>query len=171
MRTYYHWLGNEQELKIDLQKPKLSLEPGFLLSLVNFFHPDCNLGLTNLAVSLQSSFLCEIKCEIQDFCSHDILLTETPFKAQHDLYLSPEVRLLADSPGVQKFVYDGDGHNLILPNGLDPRDSIPLILVGTNKTLHFRNVNIIHSASLSTVLQLKPGEILLFLCSDFDWID
>eukprot|EP00210_Caulerpa_lentillifera_P006209 g5933.t1 len=145
LRAHYHWLDNEQEFKIDLQKPLACLEPDFLLSLLNFFFPEWNTGTTNL----------------KGFCTHDIHLTDTVFVAQRDLFLSPEVRLLADRPGVDTFVYDGAGHKLILPHNMDPLDAIPLILVGVGKTLHFKNLTIVPAASLSSIIQLKAGSRIL----------
>ncbi len=54
-----------------------------------------------------------------------------PFQA--DVWLSPEVRLLADAPDVSHFVYDGNGHALVLPPSLHPADLVPLILVGAHR--------------------------------------
>lgn len=59
LRAHYHWLGNEQELKIDLQKPSVCLEPDFLLSLLNFFFPEWNMGTTNLKVKASNLDFCD----------------------------------------------------------------------------------------------------------------
>ena len=37
-------------------------------------------------------------------------------EAEYDLYLCPSVRLLADTPGVCSYEYDGKGHRLVLPD-------------------------------------------------------
>ena len=75
-----------------------------------------------------------------------------------DLWLSPECRLLADCPGHAHFVYDGKGHRVILPEGLDARTDLPLIVVGTGKTLVLQNVRVVFAASLAACVQLGAGE-------------
>ena len=65
---------------------------------------------------------------------------------------------MADTPGIQAFEFDGNGNKLILPEDMSPLDAIPLILVGPQRTLVFKNVTIVHASSLSSVLQLKAGE-------------
>lgn len=94
---------------------------------------------------------------LQDFVTRDIYLDSQPFEADGDVWLSPETRLLADRPGVQEFVFDGKSHSLILPEGIMPQEPLPLILVGTGKTLRFKNVRIINALSLSSVIQLQSG--------------
>lgn len=88
-------------------------------------------------------------------------MTDTVFELQEDLFLSPEVRLLADRPGVDTFIFDGAGHRLILPSDIDPLDALPLILVGVGKTLHFKNLTMVPASSLSSILQLKAGSRIL----------
>jgi hypothetical protein len=81
----------------------------------------------------------------------------TPFKADRDLWLSPESRLLADSPGVEDFVYDGQGKRLVLPQDISVDEPLPLILIGPGKTLQLKNVKLVYAASLPACLQLGPG--------------
>ena len=81
-------------------------------------------------------------------------------KADSDVWLSPECRLLADAPGVEDFVYNGQGHRVLLPEGIQMADPIPLIVVGCGKTLILKNVKIIHAASMHACLDLASGEIL-----------
>lgn len=80
---------------------------------------------------------------------------------QSDLYLSPEFRILADLPGVSTFTYDGAGHRIILPPGLHPTESLPLILIGPARTLRLVNVTLVNSSSLAACLQLGPGASLV----------
>lgn len=80
-------------------------------------------------------------------------------RAEGDRWLSPEARLLADSPtGPEDVVYDGCGHRIVLPQDVAPDDPLPLILIGAGKTLILRNVRLVHAASLPACLQLAPGE-------------
>ena len=81
----------------------------------------------------------------------------TPFRADRDLWLSPESRLLADSPGVEDFVYNGQGKRLVLPQDISVDEPLPLILIGPGKTLQLKNLKLVHAASLPACLQLGPG--------------
>ena len=81
--------------------------------------------------------------------------------AESDVWLSPECRLLADTPGVEDFIYNGQGHRLLLPEGIQMADPIPLIVVGYGKTLILKNVKIIHAASMHACLDLASGKAIL----------
>lgn len=81
--------------------------------------------------------------------------------ATADLWLCPQTRLLADSPEATDYVYDGQGHRLILPEGISDGEALPVIIVGAGKTLLLRNVTIVHAASLPACLQLGPGKMRL----------
>lgn len=81
----------------------------------------------------------------------------TPHKADRDLWLSPEARLLADLPGVEDFVYDGQGRRLVLPQDISVDEPLPLILIGPGRTLQLKNVKLVHAASLPACLQLGAG--------------
>ena len=93
----------------------------------------------------------------------------SPYKADRDLWLSPEARLLADLPGVEDFVYDGQGKNLILPQDISVDEPLPLVLIGPGKTLQLKNLQLVYAASLPACLQLGAGEhsaaiLLLQVC-------
>lgn len=80
-------------------------------------------------------------------------------RAEGDVWLSPESRLLADvSSSPEDLVYDGCGHRIVLPQDVAMDDPLPLLLVGVGKTLILRNVRIVHASSLPACLQLAPGE-------------
>ena len=81
----------------------------------------------------------------------------TPHKADKDLWLSPEARLLADLAGVEDFVYDGQGRRLVLPQDISVEEPLPLILIGPGKTLQLKNLILVHAASLPACLQLGAG--------------
>ena len=38
------WLGNDQNLQLDMQKPFICLEPSFVLTILNFFVPSYEFG-------------------------------------------------------------------------------------------------------------------------------
>lgn len=82
-----------------------------------------------------------------------------PYKAGGDAWLSPETRLLADAPAApEDLVYDGQGHQLVLPADVTVRDPVPVIVVGPGRTLILKNLTLVHSASLPACLQLAAGE-------------
>ena len=87
-----------------------------------------------------------------------LLLAGKEHKAESDVWLSPECRLLADAPGVEDFVYNGQGHRLLLPEGIQMADPIPLVVVGYGKTLILKNVKIIHAASMHACVDLASGD-------------
>ncbi len=80
-----------QTIKLRLQRPTVTAETGFLLEVAEFFVPSLLLR----------------RSQPIPFRSGDIRLTATPHCAQQDLWLSPQLRLLADAPGIDEFVYDG----------------------------------------------------------------
>lgn len=93
------------------------------------------------------------------------VIAGTPHKADKDLWLSPEARLLADVPGVEDFVYDGQGKRLVLPQDISVEEPLPLILIGPGKTLQLKNLTLVHAASLPACLQLGAGkQPKLYLC-------
>ena len=82
------------------------------------------------------------------------------YKATKDLWLSPQSRLLADSPEASDYVYNGQGHRLILPEGLHEGEALPLILIGVGKSLQLKDVKLVHAACLPACIQLGSGERL-----------
>ncbi len=108
------------------------------------------------------------------------LFTGPVYRAQGDLFLSPESRLLADchvlegdnttntptntlssSNNTTTFVYDGQGHRLVFPPAhATEQQAVPLVLVGAGRTLQLRNVRVVHASSLPHCVQLAPGATL-----------
>ena len=82
---------------------------------------------------------------------------EEEHKATQDMWLSPQSRLLADSPEGTDYVYNGQGHRLILPAGLNEGETLPLIMIGVGKSLQLKDVKLIHAASLPACIQLGSG--------------
>lgn len=80
------------------------------------------------------------------------------YKATKDLWLCPQSRLLADSPEGSEFVYNGQGHSLILPEGLHEGEALPVIIVGIGKSLQLKDVKLVHAASLPACIQLGSGK-------------
>lgn len=80
-----------QKLQVRLQRPTITAEISFMLAVTKFFVPTFALS----------------GAQPIPFQSLDLLLGEETFKAEDDLWLCPETRLLADSIGTQTFTYDG----------------------------------------------------------------
>lgn len=80
------------------------------------------------------------------------------YKATKDVWLCPQSRLLADSPEGAEFVYNGQGHRLILPEGLHEGEALPVIIVGIGKSLQLKDVKLVHAASLPACIQLGSGK-------------
>ncbi|KXZ49125.1 hypothetical protein GPECTOR_23g54 [Gonium pectorale] len=119
--------------------------------------------------------------------SRDVLLPPSPTPhlrpAGSSLWLSPQVRLLADAPGDggggtgggggRKVVYDGGGGRLVLPPGIRGHGDgggggveggggvLPLIVVGAGRELVLRNVTVVNAASLPACLSLGAGARLV----------
>lgn len=130
-----------QTLGITLQKPLFVAELGFLLNVTQFVVPNFSF----------------VKSTPLPFVSMDILLTDEPYKAERDIWLSPSVRLLADAPGTSTFEFDGCGHRLVLPSKEHLDELLPLVIIGASCTLHMRNVTIVHADTLPACLQLAAG--------------
>jgi vacuolar protein sorting-associated protein 13A/C len=82
-------------------------------------------------------------------------------KATQDMWLSPQSRLLADSPEGADYVFDGQGHRLIFPEGLNEGETLPLIIIGVGKSLQLKDVKLVHAASLPACIQLGSGMLLV----------
>ncbi|KAK9858457.1 hypothetical protein WJX84_002370 [Apatococcus fuscideae] len=130
-----------QKIRVTLQRPTVVAEIGFLLAVTKFFVP-------TMAISGVSPI---------PFMSQDIYLEGKEHKAESDVWLSPECRLLADAPDVEDFVYNGQGHRLLLPEGIQMADPIPLIVVGSGKTLILKNVKVIYASSMHACIELASG--------------
>lgn len=136
----------DQTLSITLQKPLLVAELSFLLAVTQFVVPTFSFVRSNPIL----------------FKSHDILLRNEGFKATGDVWLSPSVRLLADTPySSNTFEYDGQGHRIILPVKDQLEELLPLIIIGNSKRLRLKNVTIINADSLAACLQLSAGAKLI----------
>ena len=81
--------------------------------------------------------------------------------ATQDMWLSPQSRLLADSSEGTDYVYIGQGHRLILPEGLNEGETLPLIIIGVGKSLQLKDVKLVHAASLPACIQLGSGMLLV----------
>jgi hypothetical protein len=80
--------------------------------------------------------------------------------AEDHLWLSPDVRLLADHPDIKEYVLDMDHHSIVLPPDQHPSSSIPLIVLGGECCLRLKNAMIYNADSLAACLSLGPGSRL-----------
>ncbi|KAK9827173.1 hypothetical protein WJX74_009221 [Apatococcus lobatus] len=152
-----------QNIRITLQRPTVVAEIGFLLAVTKFFVPTMAIsGVSPIPFVSQDIYLegkqllRVLHCTFVNQQYHHSFVGKE-HKAESDVWLSPECRLLADAPGVEDFVYNGQGHRLLLPEGIQMADPIPLIVVGYGKTLILTNVKIIHAASMHACVDLASG--------------
>lgn len=134
-----------QAIRTRLQQPTFVVDIGFITTVLGFAVPN---------LSTQESL-------VRPFQTRELHLSSEPHVAEGPLWLSPEYRLIADKPGVERFVYDGQQHPLILAKGIPTTETVPLIVVGRGKTLQLRNVRIGNVGSLAACLSLAPGAKLL----------
>ena len=80
-----------QALRVRLQRPTITAEVGFMLAVTKFVVPTLSLD----------------EAKPRPFRSLDVQLESGEYKADEDLWLCPESRLIADSLGVQQYTYDG----------------------------------------------------------------
>ena len=138
---------NGKDADIILQKPHIALELGFLIDLTAFFVPTFSFSRT----------------EPLPFRSHDILLPPatgsavSAYTLGEDIWLSPSVRILADSVMGETYIIDGGGHNIVLPKAGATYDEIPLIMIGAQCCLELRNVTLVNADALSPCMHLGHG--------------
>ena len=132
---------------IKLQEPTLFVSMEFVLDLCNFF------GVDSLSNSLDDKF-----------SNQSIFLGPEEFSADADVELSPAVQLFADSADAGMFTFNGNGNYLVLPKS--PKHKLPLIVVGSGKTLRLKNVSIVNSGSLPRVVDIKAGGRILMQPED-----
>jgi len=129
---------SEMSIDLKIQEPTLFVSMGFVLGLCNFF------GIDSLSNSLDDKLT-----------NRSIFLGSKEHVANSHTELGPAVQLFADSPETGMFTFNGNGHDLVLPQRL--KRKIPLIVVGCGKTLRLKNVSIVNAGSLASVLEVLPG--------------
>lgn len=81
----------KRKLRLRFQRPTITAETSFMLAVTKFFVP---------AFALSGA-------KPIPFRSQDVRLATQEHLAEEDLWLSPEMRLLADAPCVDDYVYNG----------------------------------------------------------------
>jgi len=121
-------------LDFKVQQPRLFTEVEFLLEILEYFVPN--------AIPSKSDTL------------HCTVISSPHFSATSDVYLSPATRIVACSQDHDVFVFDGQGHSLILPPHSPGTEKMPVIHIGPNKKLIFRNTRIVNFFQLSDCTEL-----------------
>ncbi|KAK3283371.1 hypothetical protein CYMTET_8930, partial [Cymbomonas tetramitiformis] len=130
---------SEVNWDIVLQCPALEVDVRFVVAVCRFFVPTFANGAAEAAAHLLPS---------------DVVFGEDGVhRATSDLTLSYTRRLLADTRLHSEYVYDGQGHVLQLPT----LDLCPVILIGPNTHLRFRNVRLRCARSLHRYVELGAG--------------
>lgn len=136
----YRWRVSSQSFVVRVQQPRVLVVPDFLLAVGEFFVPalgtitgrDETMDPTNDPISRKNS----------------IVLSEAIYKQSEDVvHLSPSSQLVADSLGIDEYIYDGCGKIICLSEKTDVKEFHsfryrPIIIIGRGKRLRFVNVKI-----------------------------
>ncbi|XP_059444630.1 uncharacterized protein LOC132176414 [Corylus avellana] len=136
----YRWRVSSQSFVVRVQQPRVLVVPDFLLAVGEFFVPalgtitgrDETMDPTNDPISSKNS----------------IVLSESIYKQSEDVvHLSPSRQLVADSLGIDEYIYDGCGKIICLSEKTDVKEFQsfryrPIIIIGRGKRLRFVNVKI-----------------------------
>jgi len=128
-------------INIRLQQPTFVAETGFLKAVMSYTRDGSDSS--------------------DDYFSGDVSLQTQLTRSKEDLWLSPDCRLLADGEAADDYVLDGCGMRLVLPPGITQSEPLPLIIVGSGKSLRLCNFQVINPDSLAGALFLKPGAQLV----------
>ena len=132
--------GSNSEIDLQLQEPRLVGENTFIMNILDFFVPSA----------------------IPEDVLQCTTISDTEYIAESDVYLSPVVRIVAMSTERNEFIYDGNGSNLVLPKQTMELQTVPLILVGPNKTLLIRNTTIVNFSQMSKCTELQANAKIEF---------
>lgn len=149
----YRWRMSSQSFVVRVQQPRVLVVPDFLLAVGEFFVPalgaitgrDETMDPTNDPISRKSS----------------IVLSEPIYKQNEDVvHLSPSRQLVADSLGIDEYIYDGCGKIICLNGKADVKEFHssryrPIIIIGRGKRLRFVNVKIENGSLLRKYVYLS----------------
>ncbi|XP_062178337.1 uncharacterized protein LOC133883124 isoform X2 [Alnus glutinosa] len=136
----YRWRVSSQSFVVRVQQPRVLVVPDFLLAVGEFFVPalgaitgrDETMDPTNDPISRKNS----------------IVLSEPIYKQSEDVvHMSPSRQLVADSLGIDEYIYDGCGKIICLSEKTYVKEFHsfryrPIIIIGRGKRLRFVNVKI-----------------------------
>jgi vacuolar protein sorting-associated protein 13A/C len=136
----YRWRVSSQSFVVRVQQPRVLVVPDFLLAVGEFFVPalgaitgrDETMDPSNDPISRKNS----------------IVLSEPIYKQSEDVvHMSPSRQLVADSLGIDEYIYDGCGKIICLSEKTDVKEFHsfryrPIIIIGRGKRLRFVNVKI-----------------------------
>lgn len=132
------WRLSSQSFVVRMQQPRVLVVPDFLLAICEFFVPalgtitgrDEMMDPKNDPISKKNS----------------IVLSAPLYKQIEDLVqLSPSQQLVADTVGIEEYIYDGCGKTIRLASEEEEKEfqlSVirPIIIIGRGKRLRFTNV-------------------------------
>ncbi|KAG0568137.1 hypothetical protein KC19_7G189300 [Ceratodon purpureus] len=142
-----------QAIVIRLQRPRLLVVVDFLLGIGQFFVP--SLGNAALESDPENP---QNDAEVVD--EHIRLSTSLFQQKDETIVLSCERQLIVEAYDVDEFIYDGCGKTLILDvkdDEIGPTSWEPLIVIGCEKKLQFKNVRIENGFWLSDCVHLNTN--------------
>lgn len=131
---------DSQAIMIRVQRPRLLVVVDFLLAIGEFFVP--SLG----AITGRDEAM-DVSNDPITERDHIRLQTAYHLQSEENVMLSEGRQLVADTHDVDEFVYDGGGNSLFLDITDDAAcnsrlELEPLIFIGSNKHLRFKNIHI-----------------------------
>lgn len=128
------WRLSSQSFVVRVQQPRILVVPDFLIAVCEFFVPA--LGTITGRDELMDPKNDPI------FKNNSIVLSDSLYKQSEDIMqLSPIRQLVADSVGVDEYVYDGCGKTIRLSYEKEVKEvHNPIIIIGRGKRLRFINV-------------------------------
>ncbi|XP_057544625.1 uncharacterized protein LOC130823840 isoform X3 [Amaranthus tricolor] len=136
----YRWRATSQSSVVRVQQPKVLVVPDFLIDVAIFF-------VSSLGIITGREELMDPKNDpIRK--NHSIVLHSAVYRQQEEvIQLSPTQQLIADSPGIDDYLYDGCGRTICLKEDTDLMESQvssfqPIVIIGRGKRLRFVNVKI-----------------------------
>jgi vacuolar protein sorting-associated protein 13A/C len=131
---------DSQAIMIRVQRPRLLVVVDFLIAIGEFFVPSLG-SITGRDEAMDVSN--------DPVTQRDFLRLQSAYYLQSEdlVSLSTDRQLVADAYDIDEFVYDGGGHSLLLDIQEDlTSDSQwelePMIFIGCNKHLRFKNIHI-----------------------------
>ncbi|CAM6102066.1 unnamed protein product [Calypogeia fissa] len=148
-----HTKPDSQAIMIRVQRPRLLVVVDFLVAIAEFFVP----SLGSITGRDEAMDVSNDPITQQD---HIRLQTVYYLQSEENVILSAGRQLVADAHDIDEFVYDGGGNSLFLDISEDDAgnaqlDLEPLIFIGCNKHLRFKNIHIKNGLWLSKAVHLS----------------
>eukprot|EP00850_Spirogloea_muscicola_P002380 SM000009S23509 [mRNA] locus=s9:423530:451441:+ [translate_table: standard] len=153
---------NLTSISLRMQRPRLLVAVDFLVAIGEFFVPSLGAAMVGSAAGKDDD-------DPLGFKRANFLTQERTVQRRRTI-LSPSQPLVVDHAGLENYEYDGGGGVLVLQgeDGHDLRAAspVPLIIIGNNKQLKFKNLHIQNGEYLDSAVRLGCGSSYSALAED-----